>query len=243
MVPNRAQELLKISMYLNFPRSTCRFFRAIKEFNKHEDDIQVYNTGLLICSETQKWQSEAKETIVSIASNWGGSKTLDILTDLAEDNDVSDSESVDSELEYRSQPMSTPVQPNYTNTIIGQELARYETFTQQQWKSCKFYLIIYNIQITYFSVDSVFQAKQVNDKNNISRPLVFWETYSTQFPMLSKIGKMIFHVSSSSSALERTFSITSGHCTKDRNRIKAATLQAILQTSSEDTFIATLKKA
>ena len=145
MVPNRAQDLVKISMYLNFPRSTCRFFRAIKEFKKHEDDVQVYNTGQLICSETQKWQSDAKKTIVSIAANWGGSKTMDILTDLAEDNEVSDTESVDSELESRSQPIS---QPSYTNTIIGQELSRYETFTQQQWTSCKLHLIIYNIQIT-----------------------------------------------------------------------------------------------
>lgn len=74
-----------------------------------------------------------------------------------------------------------------------------------------------------------------------TRPVVFWEQHKTEFPILSKVAQIILRVCTSSSALERTFSITSGHCTKDRNRIKAETLEKLLQAHTEDTFIACLK--
>lgn len=64
----------------------------------------------------------------------------------------------------------------------------------------------------------------------------FWCAHYSEFPILSELASKILNIPTSSSIIERTFSKISRYCTKERNRLKSATLAVFVQMDQVEEF-------
>ena len=72
---------------------------------------------------------------------------------------------------------------------------------------------------------------------------IYWTRYATNFPKLAKVASILKHWPTSSTSLERSFSLIAARSNKRNNRILAETLESLHNESREGrAFMSALKK-
>ena len=71
---------------------------------------------------------------------------------------------------------------------------------------------------------------------------LYWSRYATNFPKLAKVASILRHWPTSSTNIERSFSLIAARYSKRGNRVLAETLESLHNSSRESrAFIAALK--
>ena len=92
-----------------------------------------------------------------------------------------------------------------------------------------------NMSKTY---ESNRKIKQLKGFPNAQKKIHFWYRINSEFPKLHRIAALLFNGSmTSSSSLERTFSISSQICRKDRRSLRDFTVEALIQAAFEPNFM------